>query len=461
MSTPSPVLLIVEDDAQIRKSLALYFRDLSYQTLEANDGAEGLTLAVAKRPDVILLDLQMPRADGFVFCRQLRAGGLDVPILILTARTDLESKIEAFRIGADDFITKPFHLREVQARVEAALARRQRFTKGGLRGSLREFSLPEILQAMEVGNRTGVITLQRGLIQGNITLRTGKISDAECDTLRGRPALLRLLAWEDGEFTFQATDENVISAGMEASISNALMNWAQTFDEAGRDGVAVSDVESLEFSLDTPNELFLFDGLLTSLTPDHANASNVPSPPAAPAAPPPLESALAAIERVLARATPQARVLRFKLLLVATFPETWKAVVRRLAAVVDPSGAQTSELVEDALHQSGFVVVQSSPNFLLHFAGATLEPRLLQYWKNVSQDAHAACLIRDAADDQAHRLATALQQHPGWSGARLTYDVIADASAPGRSVQEMRLLDSARPERILADIADLFAAPQP
>ncbi len=118
------LILIVEDEQSIVDILTFNLEKEGYQILEATDGAQGLALALEKNPDLILLDLMLPKMDGFAVCRELRSRGNAVPIVMLTAREDEEDKVMGLELGADDYITKPFSMRELQARVRANIRRR-------------------------------------------------------------------------------------------------------------------------------------------------------------------------------------------------------------------------------------------------------------------------------------------------------------------------------------------------
>lgn len=117
-------ILIVEDEPSIVDILTFNLEKEGYQILVATDGAQGLELALAQNPDLILLDLMLPKLDGFAVCRELRGQGKTVPIVMLTAREDEEDKVMGLELGADDYITKPFSMRELQARVRANIRRR-------------------------------------------------------------------------------------------------------------------------------------------------------------------------------------------------------------------------------------------------------------------------------------------------------------------------------------------------
>ena len=110
-------ILVVDDDANICELLRLYLTKEGYQVTVANDGEEGLEKFNQVKPDMVLLDVMMPKMMGFDVCRALRAEGDNVPVIILTAREEEEDKILGLEIGADDYITKPFSMRELLARV--------------------------------------------------------------------------------------------------------------------------------------------------------------------------------------------------------------------------------------------------------------------------------------------------------------------------------------------------------
>jgi two-component system response regulator VicR len=122
MNTQKTVL-IVEDEKNIVDILRFNLHREGYQTLEAYDGEDGLEKARTVNPDLILLDVMLPKMIGFDVCKQLRAEGNNVPVIILTAREEEADKVLGLEIGADDYITKPFSMRELVARVGANIRR--------------------------------------------------------------------------------------------------------------------------------------------------------------------------------------------------------------------------------------------------------------------------------------------------------------------------------------------------
>lgn len=119
-------ILVVEDDRSLREGLAMNFQLRGYRVLTAADGEAGARRAFDERPDLIVLDLMLPGLDGFEILGQLREKEVDVPVLILSARGQVSDKVNGFRLGADDYVTKPFQLPELIARVEGMLRRRRR-----------------------------------------------------------------------------------------------------------------------------------------------------------------------------------------------------------------------------------------------------------------------------------------------------------------------------------------------
>lgn len=116
-------VLIVEDEQNIVDILSFNLSREGYDTLEAYDGPTGLQLALEQDPDLMLLDLMLPGMDGFDVCREVRRLGSAVPILMLTAREEEADKVLGLELGADDYITKPFSMRELLARVKANIRR--------------------------------------------------------------------------------------------------------------------------------------------------------------------------------------------------------------------------------------------------------------------------------------------------------------------------------------------------
>jgi two-component system alkaline phosphatase synthesis response regulator PhoP len=118
-------ILVVEDDRALREGLTLNLELAGFRVSGAADGVDGMRMAFDERPDLIVLDVMLPGWSGLDILAEVRARGVDVPVLILSARGTTDNKVEGLKIGADDYLAKPFELAELLARVEAMLRRRR------------------------------------------------------------------------------------------------------------------------------------------------------------------------------------------------------------------------------------------------------------------------------------------------------------------------------------------------
>ena len=128
-ATDQPLIVIIEDDAAILRGLTFNLEAEGYRVKVAADGAEGLSLLDSEEPDVLILDLMLPKLSGYEICRKLRDQGRDTPILMLTARGEEADRVLGLDLGADDYVTKPFSVRELLARVRALVRRHRKAHK--------------------------------------------------------------------------------------------------------------------------------------------------------------------------------------------------------------------------------------------------------------------------------------------------------------------------------------------
>ncbi|MBP1909832.1 response regulator transcription factor [Methanolobus bombayensis] len=127
MSDTRQKVLIVDDEMDALMSLKVALEAEGYNVAEAKDGHEAIDKVNSEIPDVILLDLMIPGIDGFEVCRQLKSDSMysHIPIIMLTARGEIDDKVEGIELGADDYVTKPFNLKELKARVKMVLRRQE------------------------------------------------------------------------------------------------------------------------------------------------------------------------------------------------------------------------------------------------------------------------------------------------------------------------------------------------
>lgn len=154
-------VLVVEDNANLAFGLTRSLESEGYDVEAAEDGIRGLEMARTGDPDLIVLDLMLPGMDGYTILKKLRAEGKDMPVLILTARGEEADKVFGFRLGADDYVTKPFSLSELLARVQAILRRAKGGDKQGADAAVEEFgevSINTLARSVKKGDSEVALT---------------------------------------------------------------------------------------------------------------------------------------------------------------------------------------------------------------------------------------------------------------------------------------------------------------
>jgi DNA-binding response OmpR family regulator len=147
-------LLIIEDELPMRTALADVLTAEGYRVLTSPDGEAGLQRALAEKPDLVLLDIMMPKMDGYAVCAELRRLGNHVPILMLTAKGQVEDRVTGLDAGADDYLIKPFSTEELLARVRAMLRRVQHQTRAASALLLGDARIDLIKQTATRGRKT-------------------------------------------------------------------------------------------------------------------------------------------------------------------------------------------------------------------------------------------------------------------------------------------------------------------
>lgn len=183
-------ILIVDDEKPIVEILTYNLHKEGYETIEAYDGEQAITLALTQKPDLILLDIMLPKVDGLTVCKRIRHTLTNVPILILSAKDEEIDKILGLELGADDYITKPFSVRELVARVKANI-RKADVTLGQQTNEITETEKPKAK-----ANKIIVGDLELDLDRFEVKVR-GKVIDL---TLR-EFEVLKFLASQPGQVT--------------------------------------------------------------------------------------------------------------------------------------------------------------------------------------------------------------------------------------------------------------------
>ena len=186
-------VLVIEDEKNIVDILSFNLGKEGYDTLEAYDGITGLQLALEQNPDLILLDLMLPKMNGFDVCRAIRQKNNSTPIIMLTAREDETDKVLGLELGADDYITKPFSMRELLARVKANIRRTEM-----------------LLAAAPVQSRPSTGRIDLGRIQIDTNLLMAYKDGKALDLTQREYELLKFLGAQPGKvFSREALMEHV------------------------------------------------------------------------------------------------------------------------------------------------------------------------------------------------------------------------------------------------------------
>jgi DNA-binding response OmpR family regulator len=146
-------ILIIEDELPMRTALQDVLAAEGYRVLTAADGASGLSRALEEKPDLLLLDIMMPRLDGYAVCSELRRLAQPLPILMLTAKGQIEDRVQGLDVGADDYLVKPFSTEELLARLRALLRRARRHGEARSRLRLGEVEIDLVRQTASRGQK--------------------------------------------------------------------------------------------------------------------------------------------------------------------------------------------------------------------------------------------------------------------------------------------------------------------
>jgi two-component system OmpR family response regulator len=167
-------LLVVDDEATILKLLSGSLRFAGFEVATAASGTEAVRAAVSWRPDLVLLDVMMPDGDGFEVLDRIRSAGAGMPVIFLTARDEVTDRVSGLALGADDYVTKPFSLDEVLARIRAVL-KRTRQTAPGSRLRVADLELDEDAHEVRRGGRVVALTPTEYRLLRYLMLNAGRV----------------------------------------------------------------------------------------------------------------------------------------------------------------------------------------------------------------------------------------------------------------------------------------------
>jgi len=220
-----PRILVVEDELPMRTALYDVLSGNGYRVLVASDGAAGLEKAVNEQPDLILLDVMMPRLDGFALCAELRRLLKPTPVLMLTAKGRVEDRVHGLDSGADDYLVKPFSREEFLARVRALLRRSQRKTRELQQLELGDVRIDFVGQRAWRGNEELHLTSKEFGVLHLLTAAAGEVVSRE-----------RFLdvVWGYASFpTTRTVDKHIVSLRSKIEPDPASPRWIHTVHGIG------------------------------------------------------------------------------------------------------------------------------------------------------------------------------------------------------------------------------------
>lgn len=264
-------ILIIDDDAETLRLISLMLQRQGYQTLTANNGDEGVSLAKHELPDLIILDIMMPEVNGYTVAKHLRAeqATIEIPILMFTAKSQVDDKVAGFEAGADDYLTKPVHPVELVAHIKALLTRRMS-------------RQPEKVIQAKQGFTIGVLGAKGGLGVSSTVLNLGiTLADKSglgvvcVELLPGRgvwglelglaetQGLENILRSKPGDITVDLIEKNLINTlfGVRLLLSSSMFSSIQVSENLKKVGLLIEGLTRLSkitiLDLGVPNEDYL------------------------------------------------------------------------------------------------------------------------------------------------------------------------------------------------------------
>jgi uncharacterized protein (TIGR02266 family) len=220
-------ILVADDEPYVLLAVKQVLQGLPASVLEAPDGEQALRLAKAKRPDLVILDVKMPRMDGFKVAEAMKQDPItaEIPVIFLSALRDSHVKVRGLVLGAEDYLAKPIDPEELKNRVRAVL-RRFRPSQSELPvqgGQIQDVTLASLVRTLEVERRTTRLLLNRGAERGEIVFVDGHIAQAVVGARGGEMAVYHLLTWQDGMYEYAPRDPSSQIGGEVAAPNQGLL----------------------------------------------------------------------------------------------------------------------------------------------------------------------------------------------------------------------------------------------
>jgi len=240
---PARRILVVDDDPHLLNLLDMRLAEQGFEVMLASSAQEALDKVAEQKPDIVIADIMMPGMDGYELCGRIREAEelRNIPFVFLSALADTEDKVKGLRLGADDYITKPFEFHELLARIEILLDRYQRYKETfagsaeiATSGRIEDLGVIDLLQMLSFGQKTGEVRLESGSEHGTLYLMSGRLIAATYRNKEGAAALPVLLSWSEGRFSVKLTDSLAVLPTIQHQTDEAIFEALRELDEVER-----------------------------------------------------------------------------------------------------------------------------------------------------------------------------------------------------------------------------------
>ncbi|MDB4972359.1 MAG: response regulator receiver [Myxococcaceae bacterium] len=233
-------LLLVDGDPRSLRVLEVSLRKAGYSVTTCGDVDQALELIELSEPDMIIADTRLPGKDGFALVSELRARPLlsQIPLMFLSSDPSTQSRVRGLELGIEDYLAKPVYIREILARVNLVMERKDReglgrTAKTRFAGSLEDMGLVDLLQTIDLSRKSGVLKLSAGPRRGTVMFTEGRVVDAELGALTGEAAIYRFLLWNEGSFELEFREVRSEDK-LRISTQALLLEGVRRLDEWGR-----------------------------------------------------------------------------------------------------------------------------------------------------------------------------------------------------------------------------------
>ncbi|GEM_PF-1287853 len=239
-------ILVVDDDPHLLNLLEIRLLGEGFDVTVAPSATEALQKAISNPPNIVIADIMMPGMDGYALCEQIRKNDAlqNIPFVFLSALADTQDKVKGLRLGADDYLTKPFEFHELLARIEILLDRYTRYQETfqkddegddiATTGNIEDLGVIDLLQMLSFGQKTGEVYLESDGEEGFLYLMAGKLIAASYLNKQGTAALPELLSWSRGRFKVKLTDSLSVIPTIENQTDEAIFEALRELDETER-----------------------------------------------------------------------------------------------------------------------------------------------------------------------------------------------------------------------------------